>query len=161
VARHTAGPPAAGDARPMEAIRTIRHAVTRFSIDVGQPYDAFRRRYEEAVPPFSPDGSTPLGLFTFWRAERPRCTSYLIGNPVVAARMYDLDPAVLSAVPFHLAISVGADGATRLTFDQPSTHLASFGGPAFAATAAQVDARFAELLGVLGAPVPPELTPAG
>jgi hypothetical protein len=145
----------------MDAIQTVRHEVTRLSIDVGQPYDAFRGRYEEAVPPFAPERVAPLGLFTFWRSERPASTSYLMGNPIVAARMYELDPAVTSVVPFHMAISVGPDGATRFTFDQPSTHLASFGGPAFAATAVQVDAKFAELLGHLGVPVPPELVPAG
>jgi hypothetical protein len=170
---------------PSDAVRATRHEVTRLSIDVQQPYEAFRRRYEAAVPRWPQErfeglvkrgaawdevvaeaaAVAPLGLFTFWRLEQAplmrlagdgwECTSYLIGNTVVAERMYRLDPAVMSVVPFHVAISVGADGATRFTFDQPSTHLASFDDPAFAANGAKVDARFNELLSLLGAPAVP------
>jgi len=173
------------------AVLTTRHEVTRLSIDVQQPYDAFRRRYEETVPAWPEQrfeelvergaawdevvaeaaAVAPLGLFTFWRLEQAPlmhltgdpwdCTSYLIGNTIVAERMYRLDPAVMSVVPFHASISVGADGATRFTIDQPSTHLSSFDDPAFAANGLKVDAKFAELLGILGAPVAPSLLHAG
>jgi hypothetical protein len=168
-------------------VRTTHHPATRLSIDVGQPYDAFRSRLEETIPPWPEErfeqlvrGGTnweevaataaaiaPLGLFIFWRLEQTplmrvagdawKCTSYLVGNTIVAQRMYHHDPAVMSAVPFHLTISVGPDDATRLTFDQPSTHLTSFGGPAFVAVATKVDAKVAELLELLDAPVPEEL----
>jgi hypothetical protein len=183
-----------GDADEMSAndqIQATRHAVTRLSIDVRQPYDAFRRRYEETVPAWpeqrfeelvstgaSWDEVTaeaaavaPLGLFTFWRLEQAPlmrlagdgwdCTSYLIGNTIVAERMYRHDPRVMSVVPFHATISVGADDTTRFTVDQPSTHLLSFDHSAFAASAVKVDAKFAELLRILGAPVGPSLLPAG
>jgi hypothetical protein len=121
----------------------IRHEVTRLSLDAGQPYDAFRTRFEAAVP--------ALGLRIFWRSERdgePPATSYLVGNPVLVEQLYALDPAVLSVVPFHMAITGGP--AVRLTFDQPSTHLASFADPAFAELAVRVDAKFAALLEQVG-----------
>jgi hypothetical protein len=156
---------------------------------VAQPYHAFRQRFDEAVPPWPRESLAalvargagwdevqavaaavaPLGLFTFWRSEQAslmrlagagwECTSYLVGNSVIAERMYHADPAVMSALPFHLAITVGQDGATRLTLDQPSSHLTSFDGSAFAANAVRVDAKFAQLLKTVGAPVPSELLP--
>lgn len=41
-----------------------------------------------------------------------------------------------------------------------SPYLVSFDGPVFAATAPNVDGKFAEMLGALGVPVPSELLPA-
>lgn len=128
-----------------------RHEVTRLSIDVEQEYAAFRTRFEAAIP--------ALGLRIFWRTERggegegeggPAATGYLVGNPVVVEQLYALDPAVLSVVPFHMAITGGVGVPTRLIFDQPSTHLASFAAPELAAFAVKVDAKFAALLEQVG-----------
>jgi hypothetical protein len=174
------------DCRDMAVTPTfqaVHHEVVRLSIDVKQPYEVFRKRYEEHVP-FWPDvriseminggaqwdeivaaaeALSPVGLFNFWRRDttqfmklagaRWESTSYLIGTSVVAERLYLADPAVMSVVPFHVSISVGADGATRFTFNQPSTLLAGFDQPIFVATGKKVDARFAEMLGVLGVPI--------
>jgi hypothetical protein len=164
-------------------LQAVRHEVVRLSIDVKQPYEAFRKRYEEHVPAW-PDArfsemikhgaqwdeivvaakaASPVGLFNFWRRDTTQfmrlagadweSTSYLIGTSVVAEQLYLADPAVMSVVPFHVSISVGGDGATRFTFNQPSTLLSSFDEPIFAATGQKVDARFVEMLGMLGAPI--------
>ena len=163
-------------------LHAVRHEVVRVSIDVKQPYEDFRRRYEEHVPAW-PDArfsemirhgagwdkivaeaeiASPVGLFTFWRRDTTefmklvgaqwKSTSYLIGTSIIAERLYISDPAVMSVVPFHVSISVGGDGATRFTLIQPSTLLSSFDAPIFAATGQRVDARFADLLSRLGAP---------
>jgi hypothetical protein len=123
----------------------IRHEVTRLSIDVAQDHTAFCERFEAGV--------AAVGLRVFWRHERagdPPATSYLVGNPVLVEQLYALDPEVLSVVPFHLAITGRPEGAARLTFDRPGTHLASFGGAAFAELAGRVDAKFAALLEQVG-----------
>jgi hypothetical protein len=36
----------------------VSYWVTRFNIDVGQPYEAFRKRYEAAVPALDEQAST-------------------------------------------------------------------------------------------------------
>lgn len=164
-------------------LQAVRHEVVRLSIDAEQPYEAFRKSFEEHVPAWpdarfsemikhgaqwdeivaAAEAASPVGLFVFWRRDTTQfmrlagahweSTSYLVGTSVVAERLYLADPAVMSVVPFHVSISVGADGATRFTFNQPSTLLSSFDEPIFAATGQKVDARFAEMLGLLGAPI--------
>jgi uncharacterized protein (DUF302 family) len=164
-------------------LQAVRHEVVRLSIDVRQPYETFRSRFEEQVPTWpdarfsemikhgaqwaeivtAAEAIGPVGLFIFWRRDTTQfmrlagahweSTSYLIGTSVVAERLYLADPAVMSVVPFHVSISVGGDGATRFTFNQPSTLLSGFDEPIFAATGQKVDARFAEMLGALDAPV--------
>jgi hypothetical protein len=164
-------------------LQTVRHEVVRLSIDVKQPYEAFRKRYEQHVPTWPDDhflemikhgadwdeivaaakNMSPVGLFNFWRRDTTNfmklagahweSTSYLVGTSVVAERLYLMDPAVMSVVPFHVSISVGEDGATRFTFNQPSTLLSSFDEPIFAATGRKVDARFVEMLATLDAPI--------
>jgi hypothetical protein len=36
------------------SVRTFPHEVTRLVVDLGQPYDEFRQRYDEAVPALDP-----------------------------------------------------------------------------------------------------------
>ena len=86
------------------------HQVTRLVFDTGQPSEAFRARYEAAVPALDEkrlagfaargaawpqvvadaDAAAPYGFLIFWRLDTTpvmslagnsaRCTAYLMGN---------------------------------------------------------------------------------
>ncbi|WP_248958683.1 DUF302 domain-containing protein [Sphaerisporangium perillae] len=169
-------------------IDAVTRAVTRFAIDVGAPYEEFRARYERAVPDYPAeefgelmergaawrevleltDRSAPHGFMIYWRydahtmmrlaGDRFRCTEYLMGNHVIAERMFRHDPAVMLYAPLRTAICEGADGVTRLVFDRPSSGFGSFGIPEVASVGLELDRKVAVLLRALSVPVPATLT---
>jgi hypothetical protein len=52
---------------------TISHQVNRLVIDVAGPFEAFRRRYEQAAPPIDPEQIPALvGRQAAWDEVRPR-----------------------------------------------------------------------------------------
>jgi hypothetical protein len=170
------------------SVRTFPHEVTRLVVDVGQPYDDFRQRYEEAVPALDKrqldalidraaswedvvaqaTADAPHGFLIYWRSDttplmklagnRWRCVEYLMGNHAIAERMFRHDPSVMLYAPLRTAIYVAGEGHTYFAVDQPSTCFSSFGNAAIAAVGVELDGKLAALLAVLGAAVPAELT---
>jgi hypothetical protein len=173
------------DARP---ISEVTRPVTRYAIDVAAPFDEFRARYEEAVPAYPAGEfaelmerdatweevleltrrSAPHEFMIYWLYEahammrlagdRFRCVEYLMGNHTIAERMFRHDPGILLYAPLRTAISEGADGVTRFSFDQPSGMFGSFGDPAIASVGVELDRKLAALLHHLSVPVPDALT---
>jgi hypothetical protein len=106
-------------------IDSFPHRVIRLTFDTGQRYEAFRARYEDAVPELDSrhladfvdrgapwrevvkdaDASAPLGFFIYWRSDltplmslagdSASCTANLMGNHTIAEQMYRHDPSVM------------------------------------------------------------------
>jgi hypothetical protein len=167
-------------------VRTIPHEVHRLAIAVDVGFEDFRDRYEQAVPLLDQDRFQSLiradadweqvqrasayrhDLALFWRLDvgaimrladdPPRCVQYLMGNAVIAERMYRHDPSVMLYAPLRVLIHEDGNGRTWFTVDQPSRQFASFGVPAIRAVGIELDRKLARLLAFLNAPVPSALT---
>jgi hypothetical protein len=164
-------------------IGSFPHKVTRLVFDTGQPYEAFRARYEAAVPALDEkrlagfaargaawpevvadaDASAPHGFLIFWRLDTTpvmslagnttRCTAYLMGNHTIAEQMYRHDPAVMLYVPLRTIIYAGPGDRAFFAADQPSTGVASFGLAPVTRVGIDLDRKLAALLGALDVPV--------
>ncbi len=55
-----------------------------------------------------------------------KMTVYLIGNPILANRMYEKNPAIGVYAPLRVLVYEGNDGKTRVTYDLPSALLGQF-----------------------------------
>lgn len=173
-------------------IEVVPHWVNRLSMAVGAPFDDFRARYEQAVPRFETERferlaeddadwdailqataeNAPHNFILYWSGDfthimrlagdRWRCVEYLMGNHVIAQRMYHHNPAVLLYAPLRTAIYEDADGETWFTVEQPTTQFSSFGNPEITNVSKELDRELASLLEYLNVPVPATLTsPAG
>ena len=162
----------------------VPHRVNRLVIEVAEPFDDFRERYEQAAPEIDPqdladlierrapwsevvadaDARAPHGFLIYYSSDltplmtlsgdRGRCVMYLMGNHTIAERMYRHDPAVMLYAPLRTALSAGTDGCTQLAVDQPSTVFSSFGLTEITAVGVELDRKLVGLLDALGAPVP-------
>jgi uncharacterized protein (DUF302 family) len=93
-------------------------------------------------------------------ADSINATQYLFGNPVFAEQMYKEDRSTQLYAPLRATIYEAADGTVHLVLDQPSTSFDSFGDPTIDGVGVFLDGEVANLLTVLGAPVPDVLTEA-
>jgi hypothetical protein len=169
------------------SIKTHPHDVHRLAVAVGTGFDDFRERYELSVPilqverfaTFMDEGAdwdavvhataenAPHHFIRYWTLDNdalmqlaghtPRCSSYLMGNHVIAERMYRHNSGIMLYAPLRTLIHEDANGATWFCVDQPSTHFGSFGDPAITEVGIELDRKLAALLEHLGAPVPPAL----
>jgi len=170
------------------SIETVSHQVDRLTIQIGDTFDGFRNRYEQAVPVFQSERfatlvekgvdwqtvlqataeNAPHDFILYWSHDftslmdlaggAGRCVEYLMGNHTIAQKMYRYNPAILLYAPLRTAIVEDTDGATWFTVDQPSTRFGSFNTPQITKVGIELDRKLAALLGHLGAPVPAALT---
>jgi hypothetical protein len=87
----------------------------------------------------------------------PRCAMYLMGNHVIAERIYAHSPAALLYVPLRVALYVDSGGQTIFATDQPSTTLAGLRNADITAVGCELDQKLAALLTALGVTPPQEL----
>ncbi len=73
--------------------------------------------------------------------KKKKMTLYLIGNPVLANRMYERNPAIGVYAPLRVMVYEGDDGKTRVTYDRPSTLLEQFGDEEVRSVARTLDER--------------------
>jgi hypothetical protein len=152
------------------------YAAMRLDFIVPEEFETFRNRFEASVPAFSTDllgagddwdaicertmAAAPHGFLHYHRLDvlpvfslaghtRP-CTTYLMGNHVLAEQMFRHDPAVLLYAPLRVAIYSGHDGGTHFAVDQPSTTFGSFANPNITAVGTMLDERLVDLLRHLG-----------
>ena len=156
----------------------------RLRVAVDAPFDEFRQRFESAVPSYDADSvaalvvreadwsevvshmdaSAPHGFLRYWssdvgllmrRAGDPgECAVYLMGNHVIAERMYRYDASALLYAPLRPVIT-SKDGTTEFCIDRPAAVFASFGDARIAEIGVELDHKVAALLRFLDAPVPP------
>ncbi len=169
------------------AVSTVRYEVHRLSIATSLTYDETVRRYEQAVPALDEARFTALAagrptwddiriatapnaphdFIRYWRGDftwlfraagdEGRCVEYLMGNHVIAERMFRHDPAVLLHAPLRTTIHTDAHGATWFSVDQPSTHFRSYDNRAITTVGIELDLKLATLLEHLGVAVPDAL----
>ncbi|OII07155.1 hypothetical protein BIU96_04905 [Curtobacterium sp. MCBA15_008] len=106
----------------------------------------------------------PHGFLRYWRNDptalmaisgnTASCVSYLMGNHVVAERMFRRDPRVMGLAPLRVTISQRMGEPVLFTSDVPSASFASFGDDHITAVAHGLDRKLAELLVLLGIAVP-------
>jgi len=113
------------------------------------------------------DQQAPHGFLLYWRNEVDpmmrvaghdrRCTTYLMGNHIVAERMYRHDSGIMLYAPLRVTIYEDHDDHVWLSVDQPSTRFASFADPEIAAVGTELDGKLADLFTTLDIAVPAEL----
>jgi uncharacterized protein (DUF302 family) len=147
--------PSAGPAQPGSV--AIRHERVATGLSYDQLVQAFERELghlDPAVPKHLiawkaewtevereiGKAAGPHGLMIIARADqgplislagaRKLCTLYIVGNPVIASRIIDIDIRASFYVPFRVALydDGGPDGAV-IAFDRPSSFLAGLGQP--------------------------------
>jgi uncharacterized protein (DUF302 family) len=169
-----------------EVVRTD-YPTRRLTIPVDAPFDDFRRRYEQAVPVFDIPTFKALaerkadwsewvdvtnqvathGFLIYWQIDAQwimsvagdpaRCAQYLMGNHVIAERMFRYDPTVFLYVPLRVTISDDGSTGTWFSLDQPSSLVGSYGRPEITSVGVELDHKVAALLEHLRVTVPPEL----
>ncbi|MEV7677908.1 DUF302 domain-containing protein [Streptomyces sp. NPDC088341] len=164
---------------------SVEHLTRRLDVALPLPYERAVQRYEELVPPVDTarfgqladwdavrafaEINAPHGFMIYWRiditaimAGSPsgwKCTEYLMGNHVIAERMFRHDPSAVLHAPLRTVIYADAEGTTRFAVDQPSTLFDSYGNPAIAEVGEELDQLLADLLSLMGASPPKELVP--
>jgi len=163
------------------------YAVRRLNVPVPGVRD-FQRAYEAAVPdlplgevqdllrrgaPWEEmidliNTCAPNGFLIYFRndvhpvmraaGDQADCIAYLMGNHVIAERMFRHDPRAMLYAPLHTVIWEDADGEAWFSVDQPSTQFSSFGISAVAEVGIELDRKLGGLLGVLNLEVPAALT---
>lgn len=156
------------------------HSVRRLAVPLRRRYADAVARFEELVPVVDYDRFmaltewaqvealaqqvAPLGFMRYWTSDIPammvgeaaggKCSEYLMGNHVVAERMYRYDPTVMLYAPLRVVIR--ADDADKGVFviDQPSMLFETFDRPEIAAVGRELDEKVARVLTALGATPP-------
>ena len=166
---------------------SVERVVHRLEVPGAQGFSELRRRYAEAVPAYderlfaglvgagadwatvteTTDDLATHGFLRYYTADVGAmmrlagndlsCASYLMGNHVIAQRMFRHDPGVMLYAPLRLAIREDRDRRAWLSIDRPSDQFGSFGSLEIAAVGRELDAKLAALLGNLELPVPEEL----
>jgi uncharacterized protein (DUF302 family) len=96
-----------------------------------------------------------LGLMVLGRLEQgalasllgkpKKLTTFLIGNPVLANRMFERDPAVGAYAPLRATIYEDYSGITHFSYERPSTLLAQFDDEEISAVGQILDEKMSNL----------------
>jgi uncharacterized protein (DUF302 family) len=162
------------------------YTATRSTIATAIPFNEFEARFERAVPQavgvLSLLAACPVpwmevvsmtaaavpahGFLIYLKApvdrlmriagHQTRTSSYLIGNHVVAERMYRHSPAITLHSPLRVVLWEEG-GLAMFTFDHPGAQFSCFDDPRIAAVGFELNDKFAELLVYLQLPVPESL----
>lgn len=164
-------------------VSTVEHLSRRLSVVIPGTYDEVRSRFERLVPivdyaafaaahtwneaVMAAEDSAPHGFMRYYRGDigaalsgspsTGRATEYLMGNHVIAERMFRHDPSVMLHAPLRTVIHIDQAGATRLVLDQPSLLFASFGRDEITTVGMYLDDLVARLIDMLGGEVPAAL----
>jgi uncharacterized protein (DUF302 family) len=90
-------------------------------------------------------GKTDQGPLASLLGKPKKMTSYLIGNPVLANRMYEQHPAVGLYAPLRASIYQDDQGISHFTYDRPSTLLAQFENTQIQVVGKMLDEKMASL----------------
>ena len=70
------------------------------------------------------------GALTSLSGRTKKCRMYLVGNPVIASGILDIDPRAAFYVPFRVSLYDNGDqDGARIAYDRPSSFLAALGRP--------------------------------
>jgi uncharacterized protein (DUF302 family) len=99
----------------------------------------------------------PFGLMAMAKIDQGRLTSlsgkvkhcslYLVGNPVIANQIIDIDPRGCFHVPFRVALHDGGDaGDGIISYDLPSSFLATLDRPELTAIGKSLDEKMDKVI---------------
>jgi uncharacterized protein (DUF302 family) len=155
------------------------HAMVRLDIPTAMSFDDFRRAFEAAAPVFDLEGveqliarggewddiqaaaerNAPNGLMVYASIDigqvmaaaghATKCVEFLLGNHVVAERLFRHDPATALYVPLRVVIQSDADDQAVFTLDRPSSVFAGWGNTEITAVGVELDHKVARLLQVI------------
>ncbi|MGW0998054.1 DUF302 domain-containing protein [Streptomyces sp. NPDC002523] len=163
----------------------IEHPTRRLVVALPRPYDEAREQYETLVPEFDlalnlqatswqdaielAKSNAPHGFMRYHRIDvtaamtaspsRWKATQYLMGNHIIAERMFRHDPSVMLHAPLRTLLYADPDGDTKLAVDQPGLLFASYGNPDIADVGRELDGLLGRLITLLGGDTPPQLAP--
>jgi hypothetical protein len=168
-----------------KAIEVTNYKVTRYEVDTKQNFDTFVAAYEKAVPAFTPAifegvsnwdeviartaGIATNGFLIYHKLptcldrcrstglDHPRGIEYLMGNHVISETMYRHNPAVMLHAPLRVMIFENERGDAVFEIERPSEKFGAYGDERIAEVGVLLDQKLAQLLTVLGAPVPTDL----
>lgn len=166
---------------------TTEHAVRRIAIETAAPFEQLRARFEAAVPELDLDdlerkargGSAwealrreaeygaEYGLCRFWTHDPSALMrlagndapsrTYLIGSLSMAARLFRIEPGAMLYAPLRVELHVNRARSTVLAFEQPGSHLASYGLNKVTQAGYELDRLLGDLLEALEMPRPTAL----
>ncbi|MGI4789088.1 MAG: DUF302 domain-containing protein, partial [Janthinobacterium lividum] len=80
------------------------------------------------------------GAITSLDGTVKHCSLYLVGNPVIANQILNIDPRGSLYVPFRVCLFEGDEtGGASLLYDRPSSFLAALGHPDLRVIGTQLD----------------------
>ena len=156
----------------------ISRTAVRLDVAIPYGYEEFIHRFEQAVPLWEREHAVQMlerraswdefvrdaeklavnDFLLYWKLDlaplmsvaghTKRATEYLMGNHVLAEKMYRHSPAVSLYVPLRAAVYETAEGA-RFTLDQPSTALSYLEHDEIALVGRDLDRKLAKLFAVL------------
>ena len=164
---------------------TIDHRSRRLVVALPALYDEAREQYETLVPEVDSarffqmaswqatlelaEINAPHGFMRYYRSDVTavmagstsmwKATEYLMGNHIIAERMFRHDPSVMLHAPLRTLLDADPDGDTKLAVDQPSLLFDSYDNPQIAAVGRELDDLLAGLIALLGGEVPAQLAP--
>jgi uncharacterized protein (DUF302 family) len=162
----------------------VEHQAVRLIVPLPMPYDRAVERFEQLVPAADmarfaqlatwdavveqAEINAPHGFMIYWRMDVTaamagsgsgwKCTEYLMGNHTIAERMFRHDPSAMLYAPLRVVICADRDGVSRFVVDQPSALFNSFDNSPIAIVGVELDRLVADLLILLGAAAPQQLT---
>jgi hypothetical protein len=90
------------------------------------------------------------GAVTSLSGRAKDCRLYLVGNPVIASRVFDIDPRGAFYVPFRVCLySDGGPGGAGIYYDRPSSFLAALGHSGLAEIGSQLDAKIDDVVSAI------------
>lgn len=164
-------------------VSSVTHTVRRLAIPLNLTYEDSITAFERTIPQLDltlfqdlsewddvvklADELAPLGFFRFHKIDvtpimvpsgsRFGCVEYLMGNHVIAERMYRHDPTVMLYAPLRLLIQADENGDGVLVLDRPGDLFDSFGDERISEVGRELDAKLAGVVSALGAQPPAEL----
>jgi len=90
------------------------------------------------------------GAVTSLSGNVKRCSLYIVGNPVIANDILDIDLGASFYVPFRVALyESGAAGGAVISYDRPSSFLAALGRPELKAFGAVLDGKIESVIAAI------------
>jgi uncharacterized protein (DUF302 family) len=163
-----------------EHVNTTTHPVERLAVRLGYSYAEAVRRFEELVPVvpaaqfqaldawdavvalaaeraplgFMRYGTLDVRAFLAASGSSREAVEYLMGNHVIAERMFRHDPAAVLYAPLRVVIHADDSGDAVFVIDRPGALFASFGDARIAAVGRELDEKVAGVLRALGVEAP-------
>lgn len=86
--------------------------------------------------------SIDQGVVTSLSGRAKNCRLYLVGNPVIASQILDIDPRAAFYVPFRVCLyDDGGPAGAGMYYDRPSSFLAALGHAGLAEIGLQLDGK--------------------